>query len=46
MTSNNGKLVATDEEKAEVLRKIFVSASTDNLSSQNSRVDGPWMLST
>jgi len=30
--NKNGKLVATDEEKAEVLGNIFASAFTDNLS--------------
>jgi len=37
----NGKLVSTDEEKAEILNNIFASVFTDNLSPHPSRVNGP-----
>ena len=38
--SKTGKLVATDEEKAEVLDNIFASVFNGNLSSHASQVDG------
>jgi len=38
--SKTGKLVATDEEKAEVLNNIFASVFNGNLSSHASQVDG------
>ena len=39
--NKTGKLVTTDEEKAEVLNNPFASVFTANLSSHTSRVDGP-----
>jgi len=38
--NNNGNLVSTDEEKAEVLNNIFASVFTGNLSPHSSPVDG------
>ncbi|KAK4826878.1 LOW QUALITY PROTEIN: hypothetical protein QYF61_011997 [Mycteria americana] len=39
--NTTGKLVTTDEEKAEVLNNFFGPVFTGNLSSHTSRVDGP-----
>jgi len=36
MMSKTGKLITTDEEKAEILNKIFASFFTGNLSSHTS----------
>jgi len=38
--SKNGKLISTDEEKAEVLNNFFASFFTGNLSPHYSRVNG------
>jgi len=38
--NKNGKLVSTDEEKAEVLKKCFASLFSGNLSPRPSPVDG------
>ncbi|PKU40553.1 rna-directed dna polymerase from mobile element jockey-like [Limosa lapponica baueri] len=40
LMSKNGKLVTTNEEKAEVHNNIFASVFTGNLSSHTSQVDG------
>ncbi|KFR00189.1 hypothetical protein Y956_08025, partial [Nipponia nippon] len=40
LMSRSGKLVTTDEEKAEVLNNFFASVFTGNLSSRTPRVDG------
>ncbi|KFM05399.1 hypothetical protein AS27_15836, partial [Aptenodytes forsteri] len=40
LMSKTGKLVTTDEEKAEVLNNVFASVFTGNLSSLTSRADG------
>jgi len=37
---DTGKLVTTDEEKAEILSNIFTSVFTGNLSSHTTQVDG------
>jgi len=37
--SKNGKLLSTDEDKTEVLKKIFASVFTSNLSPHPSPVD-------
>ena len=39
--TKTGKVVKTDDEKAEVLNNLFVSVFTSNLSCHTSRVDGP-----
>jgi len=41
LMSKTGKLVTTDEYKAEVLKNIFASVCTGNLSSHTSQVGGP-----
>ena len=40
LTTKTGKLVKKDKEKAEVLKNIFASVFTINLSYNTSRVDG------
>ena len=40
-TNKNGKLISTDEEKAEVLNKVCASIFTANLSPHPTRADGP-----
>ncbi|KFR04018.1 hypothetical protein Y956_04669, partial [Nipponia nippon] len=42
LRSSSGKLVTTDEEKAEVLKNFFASVFTGNLSPHTSRVNGPF----
>jgi len=39
--NTTGKLVTTDEEKADLLSNIFASVFTRNLSSHTCRMDGP-----
>ncbi|PKU36836.1 rna-directed dna polymerase from mobile element jockey- hypothetical protein [Limosa lapponica baueri] len=41
LMSKTGKLVTTDEEKADVLNNYFASVFTGNLSLHTSQVDGP-----
>jgi len=41
LVNTTGKLVTTEEEKAEVLDNIFASVFTGNFSSYTSQVDGP-----
>ncbi|KFQ71317.1 hypothetical protein N335_05210, partial [Phaethon lepturus] len=41
LMSKTGKLVTTDEEKAEVLNDFFASVFTGNVSTHNSQMNGP-----